>query len=123
MGIHSAVFSPAKYGILAELLPHERLAAGNGQLEMWTLAVSLTGTAAPGILVSVTGRATRLVPLLLAIISLIGSAAAVTIPSVPPARAEGGLLNTWQGPWAAPAADRMLLLAITAAVFFWTIAS
>ncbi|HEV2174847.1 MAG TPA: MFS transporter, partial [Nitrospira sp.] len=29
MGIHSALFSPAKYGILAELLPHERLAAGN----------------------------------------------------------------------------------------------
>ncbi|HZH49944.1 MAG TPA: MFS transporter, partial [Nitrospira sp.] len=123
MGIHSALFSPAKYGILAELLPHERLAAGNGQLEMWTFAAILTGTAAPGILLSVTGESTWLAPLLLAIISLIGCAAAVTIPSVPPARAEGGLLNTWQGAWAALAADRMLLLAITGAVFFWTIAS
>src|SRR5689334_18382390 len=56
MGIHSALFSPAKYGILAELLPHERLAAGNGQLEMWTFAAILTGTAAPGILLSVTGE-------------------------------------------------------------------
>ena len=123
MGIHSALFSPAKYGILAELLPHERLAAGNGQLEMWTFAAILTGTAAPGILLSVTGESTWLAPLLLAIISLIGCAAAVTIPSVPPARAEGGLLNTWQGAWAALAADRMLRLAITGAVFFWTIAS
>jgi len=123
MGIHSALFSPAKYGILAELLPHERLAAGNGQLEMWTFAAILTGTAAPGILLSVTGESTWLAPLLLAIISLIGCSAAVTIPYVPPARAEGGLLNTWQGAWAALAGDRMLRLAIIGAVFFWTIAS
>ena len=26
MGVHSAIFSPAKYGILPELLPHEQLA-------------------------------------------------------------------------------------------------
>jgi len=123
MGIHSALFSPAKYGILAELLPHERLAAGNGQLEMWTFAAILTGTAAPGILLSVTGESTWLAPLLLAINSLIGCSAAVTIPYVPPARAEGGLLNTWQGAWAALAGDRMLRLAIIGAVFFWTIAS
>ncbi|HRA98624.1 MAG TPA: MFS transporter, partial [Nitrospira sp.] len=29
MGVHSAIFSPAKYGILPELLPHEQLARGN----------------------------------------------------------------------------------------------
>jgi acyl-[acyl-carrier-protein]-phospholipid O-acyltransferase/long-chain-fatty-acid--[acyl-carrier-protein] ligase len=28
MGVHSAIFSPAKYGILPELLPHEQLARG-----------------------------------------------------------------------------------------------
>src|SRR6185503_12229663 len=54
MGVHSALFSPAKYEILAELLPHERLAAGKGQLEMWTFFAILTGTAAPGILMSLT---------------------------------------------------------------------
>ena len=123
MGIHSALFSPAKYGILAELLPHERLAAGNGQLEMWTFLAILTGTAAPGILLSVTGSAIWLAPVLLAVFSLIGFAAAWTIPHVPPARAEGGLLNTLQGAWSALAADRMLRLAISGAVFFWTIAS
>ncbi len=36
MGVHSALFSPAKYGILPEILPHEQLSAGNGLLEMWT---------------------------------------------------------------------------------------
>jgi acyl-[acyl-carrier-protein]-phospholipid O-acyltransferase / long-chain-fatty-acid--[acyl-carrier-protein] ligase len=123
MGVHSALFSPAKYGILAELLPHEQLAAGNGQLEMWTFAAILTGTAAPGILLSFTGESTWLAPLLLAIISLIGCTAAFTIPYVPPARTVGGLLNTWRGAWATLASDRMLRLAIIGAVFFWMIAS
>ena len=123
MGVHSALFSPAKYGILAELLPHERLAAGNGQLEMWTFAAILTGTATPGILLSVTGDSTWLAPLPFALLSLIGFAAAWTIPPVPPARTEGGLFNTWQGAWTALASDRLLRLAICGAVFFWTIAS
>ena len=123
MGVHSALFSPAKYGILAELLPHERLAAGNGQLEMWTFLAILTGTAAPGILLSITGSSIWLAPFLLAVISLVGFTAAWTIPRVPPARAEGGLINTLQGAWSALAADRMLRLAIYGAVFFWTIAS
>ncbi|HEU4503664.1 MAG TPA: acyl-[ACP]--phospholipid O-acyltransferase [Nitrospira sp.] len=123
MGVHSALFSPAKYGILAELLPHERLAAGNGQLEMWTFFAILTGTAAPGIVMSLTGDAVWVAPLLLTALALVGFGAAWTIPPVPPARAEGGLLNTLQGAWAAMARDRMLRLAITGAVFFWTIAS
>jgi acyl-[acyl-carrier-protein]-phospholipid O-acyltransferase/long-chain-fatty-acid--[acyl-carrier-protein] ligase len=123
MGIHSALFSPAKYGILAELLPHERLAAGNGQLEMWTFFAILTGTAAPGILLSFAGSSLWLAPLFLAVLSLVGFAAAWTIPPVSPARAEGGLFNTLHGAWSALAADRMLRIAIIGAVFFWTIAS
>ncbi len=123
MGVHSALFSPAKYGILAELLPHERLAAGNGQLEMWTFFAILTGTATPGILMSLTGNAVWVAPLLLTTLALVGFGAAWTIPPVPPARAEGGLMNTLKGAWSAIARDRMLRLAICGAVFFWTIAS
>ena len=123
MGIHSALFSPAKYGILAELLPHEQLAAGNGRLEMWTFLAILTGTAAPGILLSVVSSSLWFAPLTLVILSLVGFAAAWTIPHVPPARAEGGLLSTLHGAWSALAQDRMLRLAVIGAVFFWTIAS
>jgi acyl-[acyl-carrier-protein]-phospholipid O-acyltransferase/long-chain-fatty-acid--[acyl-carrier-protein] ligase len=123
MGVHSALFSPAKYGILAELLPHEQLAAGNGRLEMWTFLAILTGTAAPGILLSITGSSLWLAPLTLVILSLVGFTAAWMIPQVPPARTEGGLLDTLQGAWSALAADRLLRLAVIGAVFFWTIAS
>jgi acyl-[acyl-carrier-protein]-phospholipid O-acyltransferase/long-chain-fatty-acid--[acyl-carrier-protein] ligase len=123
MGVHSALFSPAKYGILAEVLPHERLAAGNGQLEMWTFFAILTGTAAPGILLSITGNAVWVAPFLLTALACVGVRAAWTIPRVPPARSEGGLVNTLKGAWSAIARDRMLRLAISGAVFFWTIAS
>lgn len=123
MGVHSALFSPAKYGILAELLSHEQLAAGNGRLEMWTFLAILTGTAAPGILLSFTGSSLWLAPLTLVILSLVGFTAAWTIPHVPPARTEGGLADTLRGAWSALAADRMLRLAVIGAVFFWTIAS
>ena len=123
MGVHSALFSPAKYGILAELLPHERLAAGNGQLEMWTFFAILTGTAAPGILISLTGAEVWVAPLLLTCLALAGFGAAWTIPKVPRARTQGGLVNTLHGAWSAISHDRMLRLAISGAVFFWTIAS
>src|SRR5262245_17317279 len=122
MGVHSALFSPAKYGILAELLPHERLAAGNGQLEMWTFFAILTGTAAPGILMALTGTAVWMAPLLFTALALVGFGAAWTIPPVPPARADGGLADTLHGAWSALARDRMLRLAICGAVFFWTFA-
>ena len=55
MAVQSALFSPAKYGILPELLPHERLSVGNGQLELWTFLAIIGGTAMGGILLQVTG--------------------------------------------------------------------
>src|SRR5262245_12904503 len=36
MGLHAAFFSPAKYGILPEMLPEKELSRGNGLLEMST---------------------------------------------------------------------------------------
>jgi acyl-[acyl-carrier-protein]-phospholipid O-acyltransferase / long-chain-fatty-acid--[acyl-carrier-protein] ligase len=123
MGVHSALFSPAKYGILAELLPHERLASGNGLLEMWTFLAILGGTAAGGFLLHQAGTTPWLAPLCLAVISIAGFVASWTIPPVRAARGHGGLAATLRGAWSALGADRLLRLAITGAVFFWTIAS
>lgn len=123
MGMHSALFSPAKYGILPELVPHERLAAGNGMLEMWTFLAILTGTAAGGFLLESAGDSTWLAPLTLMILSLIGFAASWMVPAVPPAREAGGLAATLTGAWSAIRAERMLRLSIPGEIFFWTIAS
>ncbi|WP_455242805.1 MFS transporter, partial [Petrachloros mirabilis] len=123
MGMQSALFSPAKYGILPELISHEQLAAGNGVLEMWTFAAILTGTAAGGFLLQGAGEATWLAALALALLSLVGLIASWFVPHVPPARAEGGMLATWQGAWRAIRTERLLRLAVGGQIFFWTIAS
>jgi MFS transporter, LPLT family, lysophospholipid transporter len=43
MGIGACCYSPAKYGVLPEILPRERLVKANGSVEMLTLAAILTG--------------------------------------------------------------------------------
>ncbi len=51
MGVQAALFSPSKYGILPETLPHEKLSSGNGLMEMWTNLAIIGGTVAGGIIV------------------------------------------------------------------------
>ena len=46
VGIGACVYSPAKYGILPEILPQERLVKANGMMEMLTLVAILTGNIA-----------------------------------------------------------------------------
>jgi len=123
MGVHSALFAPSKYGILPELIPHERLAAGNGLLEVWTFAAILAGTAAGGFLLQTAGDQPWMAPLILAALSVIGLIAAFGVPHVSATRATGGVGSTIRGAWAAIQTERLLRLAIPGEIFFWTIAS
>ncbi|MBK9948081.1 MAG: MFS transporter [Nitrospira sp.] len=123
MGVHSALFSPSKYGILPELIPHERLAAGNGLLELWTFSAILLGTAAGGFLLQLAGDRTWLAPLALTILSVIGLVTAFSIPPVEPARTEGGVGATLRVAWDAIRTECMLRMAIPMEICFWTIAS
>lgn len=50
MGVHSAFFAPAKYGVLPEILPASRLSWGNGILELLTFVAIILGTVAGGFL-------------------------------------------------------------------------
>ena len=57
VGFGAAVYSPAKYGILTELLPPEKLVAANGWIEGLTVMSIILGTVMGGALVSVHGGA------------------------------------------------------------------
>lgn len=59
VGLGAAAYSPAKYGILTELLPPERLVAANGWIEGLTVGSIILGTVLGGVLISV-GVSTRL---------------------------------------------------------------
>ena len=57
VGFGAAVYSPAKYGILTELLPAEKLVAANGWIEGLTVMSIIFGTVMGGALVSTHGGA------------------------------------------------------------------
>ncbi len=123
MGAQSALFSPSKYGILPELVPHERLSAANGLMEMWTFTAILLGTAAGGMLLQGAGDHLWVAPFALMVLSVVGFFAAFAVPPVREGDAIGGVRGTVVGAFAALRQDRVLRLAIAGAVFFWTIAS
>ena len=123
MGAQSALYSPAKYGILPEILPHERLSAGNGSIELWTFAAIILGTAAGGVLLAITGTTPWLAGMVLTTLTLVGLVACYAIPRVAPARSEGGIRATITSAWEAVKSDRVLRFGILGAIAFWTIAS
>ncbi len=123
MGVHSALFSPAKYGILPEILPHDRLSAGNGLLEMWTFVAIIGGTATAGFLLQLAAPRAWMAGLALTVVAVVGCVASWAVPRVARARTEGGVISTVAGAWAAMRSERVLRLAVIGAVFFWVIAS
>ena len=52
VGFGAAAYSPAKYGILTELLPAEKLVAANGWIEGLTVCSIILGTVLGGVLIS-----------------------------------------------------------------------
>ena len=54
VGLGAAAYSPAKYGILTELLPPEKLVAANGWIEGLTVGSIILGTVLGGVLISST---------------------------------------------------------------------
>lgn len=56
LGTHSAFFSPAKYGILPEILDDKNLSKGNGFVQFWTFMAIIVGTAVGGQMMSFWGN-------------------------------------------------------------------
>ena len=123
MGMHSALFSPAKYGILPEILTHQQLSWGNGLLEMWTFLAIIAGTYAGGLLLDLASPAPWKAGIALTLLAGTGFAASWSLPRVRPARPEGGVTITLQSAWGAMRADRILALTVRGSVLFWAIAS
>lgn len=54
VGVGACAYSPAKYGILPEIVPNDRLVKANGTVEMLTLVAIVTGLMCGGVLYDVT---------------------------------------------------------------------
>ncbi len=123
MGAQAALFSPAKYGILPDLLPHERLSAGNAQLETWTFLAIIAGSALGPWLLGGPEDPAWVAGAVLTALSVAGLVAARAIPPVPASRERATVAETLRGAWSVFRADRVLRLAILGSAFFWSLAS
>ena len=70
--VESALFSPAKLGILPEMLTEEELSKGNGYAQLWTFVGIILGTAAGGILYKTFNSHIFYIGFLMSILALIG---------------------------------------------------
>lgn len=85
MAVQSAIFGPAKYGILPELLPAGALPRANGVLELSTFVAIISGTVASGLIYEVVEEQLFVGGILLTILAFAGFVAATAIRRVPAA--------------------------------------
>ena len=96
MALQSTFFSPAKYGILPEMLPDRDLSRANGLLEMSTFLAIILGTALGGIFFTSWKNDLWLVGLIFIFIAVLGTIMSFGIPKVP---ASGSTKKISLNPW------------------------
>jgi acyl-[acyl-carrier-protein]-phospholipid O-acyltransferase/long-chain-fatty-acid--[acyl-carrier-protein] ligase len=123
VAVQATLFSPAKYGILPEMLPEEALSRANGLLEMSTFAAIVLGTTAAGLLFQVWKTTPARIGLVFVAIAAIGSLTSLGISRVPDS---GATVRFSANPLAEVAAgfrrlkqDRPLLLTVIGISWFW----
>jgi len=123
MAMQSAFFSPAKYGILPEILPESRLSWGNGLLQMWTFVAVILGTAVGGILLEAFAEKAHLGVLVLVGCSALGVFTSFFVTPCPPAVPARRIpLNPYKGLgryFRLYYSDRELYLSLVGVTFFW----
>jgi len=123
LAMQSAFFSPAKYGILPEILREERLSWGNGILQLGTMLAIILGTALGAPLVAAFAGRAYLTSVVLIGFSLVGVVTAHFVTKLAPAAP--GRSAPWN-PWAGMGrcfhcfrADRWLFLTMLGIAYFW----
>lgn len=123
MGAQSAFFSPAKYGILPEILDNENLSRGNGYIQFWTFMAIIVGTAAGGQLMSLWINGLMNVGVILVMIAAAGLAASLLIGPTPAydhsRKFEANGFKEVAQALGEIRKDRNLFLALMAVSYFW----
>lgn len=122
MSMQSAFFSPAKYGMLPEVLPRERLSWGNGVLNMATFVAIIAGTACAGPLFEYQ-LSTLVMSAILIALSLTGLACSIFVPRIAAAAPDRRIpYNPWAGlgrPARAYWGEKTLFYVLLAGIYFW----
>jgi acyl-[acyl-carrier-protein]-phospholipid O-acyltransferase / long-chain-fatty-acid--[acyl-carrier-protein] ligase len=123
MGLHATFFSPAKYGILPEMLPDKDLSRSNGLLEMSTFLAIILGTSLGGAIYTIWKERLEFIGLALVLIAIAGTVISIGITRVPPSGAKKSLnLNPWTEIWGGLRrlyGEEALWLTVVGISFFW----
>jgi MFS family permease len=98
MGMHSAFFVPAKYGVMPEILPPEQLSRGNGWLESLSFLAVILGTVSGGVMSYLFLEQEVYLGLILFGLAIVGAIASFTIRYMPPANPERPFPSYIYGP-------------------------
>ncbi len=127
LGIHSTLYSPAKYGILPEILTDEELSNGNGILELTTFVSIIAGTIAASLLFKFFKTDLYYASFIFIAIACMGLCLTYFVPRVPPSGVSepfrfnfiGGVYDELKRAYK----DRALFLTLAAITFFWLLAT
>ncbi len=127
MGLHSTLFSPAKYGILPELLSPDHLSKGNGYLELWTFLAIILGTAVGGVIKSLSDSSHILPGLCVVAVAILGWLASLRIQVTPAGNPNAPKVDSYiRDLWETLKeirCNKPLYLSLIANVFFWFVGS
>jgi acyl-[acyl-carrier-protein]-phospholipid O-acyltransferase/long-chain-fatty-acid--[acyl-carrier-protein] ligase len=123
IALQATFFSPAKYGILPEMLPDRDLSRANGVLEMSTFVAIVAGTAIGSFMFDAWHDRLWLIGIVVFAVALVGTASSFWIPTVR-AAAPGRPIRL--NPWGEIASgiirlrtDRVLWLTVAGISYFW----
>ena len=123
MGLHATFFSPAKYGILPEMLPDRDLSRSNGLLEMSTFLAIILGTSLGGGIYTIWKGRLELIGFALLLIAIAGTLTSLGITKVPPSGATKSFrIDPWTEIWDGLKrlhGERLLWLTVVGISFFW----
>jgi acyl-[acyl-carrier-protein]-phospholipid O-acyltransferase/long-chain-fatty-acid--[acyl-carrier-protein] ligase len=123
LAFQSNMFSPAKYGILPEMLDESQISRANGLLEFSTFAAIILGTSGGTFLYARWHNEPLIMGGMLLAIAIVGSLASIFIPRVAPSGApERFHINPFGEVWAGTLTlvrNRSLLLTVAGITYFW----
>lgn len=85
MGFQSAIFGPAKYSVLPELLEERDLVGGNAIVETGSFVAILLGTIAGALLISIEGTGPTILAVAVVVVAVLGFMTSTWMPKLAPA--------------------------------------
>lgn len=123
MALHSTIFSPAKYGIVPEMVKDQDLSRANAMLEMSTFVAIVLGTSAGAFMFSSWRSEAWKMGMVTLVVAVIGFLFSLKIPKTSsPRRTERFQWNPFAEVWTGSKhlwKDRPMFLAVVGISYFW----